>query len=732
MKPFIRTVAVALLLAIAAPALAVTATLFPSPRWQSITAAGVPCVGCKIYTYLTGTTTPATTYTDSAAGTPNANPVVLDSRGEADIWFDPSITYRIVLKTAVDVTLWTKDGITFGASGISFLQAGTGAVLRSIQDKERDVVSVKDFGIGAVDGTTSNQTGIAAAVAASAYNGRNLLFPATGSASGTPYYKLTAELSVPRYNGQVFQGQGRRASRLYQSTSAQYVIRVNHDWATGSTNGTQIRDLWLSGAAGAAGLQQIGMNRSDILFSRIDVPGQGIYNKDTLAVRLIGNEFDGNSYGFLNDGTGVNTGPNNYTWLGNYFNGATEKCISTYSAFAWAFIGNGVESCAKGGVEVTTAGAAILSAAGYYEENKNGVDVTFDNFWGTSASVRSVFHVANYHNGRLAGMTYNYAPIRIKFGEAHYYAYNFFNVGNRAFIFDPTAVITNSFFGPQGYSAAFDMSDPNTVYAGVPVDLLTNRSRINDPAVVPTDGQNLLSGTFPHAWTSTLGAGSTLTVASDQLNGQPTAALVRTTATAQLSRTVAVSATSNSRVRNRFVSFCIDAQVTDVAAKNLDLTMGDGTNTFARSYAIASADGQSRRCVSGRIASGTTTITLIVENTSNNMTSNIASESLFVGMDYDAAPQFAAAPNAFRHNLIGSTTWDPASVANGASTSTTVTVTGAAMGDYANCSFSNALSGLMMGAEVSAANTVTCRLNNNSGGAVDLASGTLRARVIPQ
>lgn len=74
-------------------------------------------------------------------------------------------------------------------------------------------------------------------------------------------------------------------------------------------------------------------------------------------------------------------------------------------------------------------------------------------------------------------------------------------------------------------------------------------------------------------------------------------------------------------------------------------------------------------------------------------------------------------------------TWDPASIANGATATTTVTVSGAALGDFALASFSLSLSGLSLSAYISAANTVTVVLTNNSGAAVNLASGTLAVLV---
>ncbi|RKY12687.1 MAG: hypothetical protein DRP65_00580 [Planctomycetota bacterium] len=79
--------------------------------------------------------------------------------------------------------------------------------------------------------------------------------------------------------------------------------------------------------------------------------------------------------------------------------------------------------------------------------------------------------------------------------------------------------------------------------------------------------------------------------------------------------------------------------------------------------------------------------------------------------------------------LTGSDTWDPGSIADGGEEAKEVTVTGAALGDFARASFSNDVSDLVLDAQVTAANTVTCILANNTGGAIDLASGTIKVEV---
>lgn len=90
---------------------------------------------------------------------------------------------------------------------------------------------------------------------------------------------------------------------------------------------------------------------------------------------------------------------------------------------------------------------------------------------------------------------------------------------------------------------------------------------------------------------------------------------------------------------------------------------------------------------------------------------------------------FQTPPYYMRQVLNFRATWDPPSLADGASDTSTFTVTGAALGDHVDWSFSQSLAGLQAWAYVSSANTVTIARRNNTGGAVDLASGILRIEV---
>lgn len=82
--------------------------------------------------------------------------------------------------------------------------------------------------------------------------------------------------------------------------------------------------------------------------------------------------------------------------------------------------------------------------------------------------------------------------------------------------------------------------------------------------------------------------------------------------------------------------------------------------------------------------------------------------------------------------LQGSATWNASSIADGDMESKDVTVTGAAIGDFVEASMGVDVVDLGISAQVTAADTVTVTLLNNTGGAVDLASTTVRVRVLPK
>ena len=101
-----------------------TTSLAPTPKLQFFDANGDPLVGGLLYTYAAGTTTPLVTYTDSTGVSANTNPIVLDSRGEANVWLAGAI-YKFALYSATNVLIWTVDNINGSTFSVNATGDGT-------------------------------------------------------------------------------------------------------------------------------------------------------------------------------------------------------------------------------------------------------------------------------------------------------------------------------------------------------------------------------------------------------------------------------------------------------------------------------------------------------------------------------------------------------------------------------------------------------------------------------
>jgi hypothetical protein len=105
------------------------ASLLPTTKLMFLGNDGNPLVGGKIYTFDTGTTTPRVTYQDAAGTIPNTNPVILDARGEALIFWSGS--YRVRLEDALGNLIWSVDSVSeiilnyrTGSNGSAIIPAG--------------------------------------------------------------------------------------------------------------------------------------------------------------------------------------------------------------------------------------------------------------------------------------------------------------------------------------------------------------------------------------------------------------------------------------------------------------------------------------------------------------------------------------------------------------------------------------------------------------------------------
>lgn len=199
-------------------------SISPAPKLQFFDANGNPLAGGKLYTYASGTSTPLVTYADSTGTSANTNPIILDSRGEANVWLGSAL-YTMSLYSATNVLIWTVDGINgpdqatlaaLAASGgsalIGYSPGGTGSVTTTVQAKLRQTTSVKDYGaVG--DGTTDDTTAIQNTISAVGAAGGGVVFFPTGT------YKISSKLTINN-NAVFLQGAGRRASTLAPTAMA--------------------------------------------------------------------------------------------------------------------------------------------------------------------------------------------------------------------------------------------------------------------------------------------------------------------------------------------------------------------------------------------------------------------------------------------------------------------------------------------------------------------------------
>ena len=143
---------------------------------QFFTNNGIPLAGGLLYTYIAGTSTPATTYTTSSGSIAHSNPIVLDSSGRVpggEVWLTDNVFYKFIVEDSIGSLIGTYDNITginnsVNAFEVSYTAPYLNSVLSNVGDKLSQYVSVKDFGATG-DGTTDDTNAIQAALNASKY-----------------------------------------------------------------------------------------------------------------------------------------------------------------------------------------------------------------------------------------------------------------------------------------------------------------------------------------------------------------------------------------------------------------------------------------------------------------------------------------------------------------------------------------------------------------------------------
>jgi hypothetical protein len=135
----------------------------------SVLVSGVPTIvmlpanAYRLFTYDAGTSTPRLTWSDAAESTPNANPIILDANGQAQIFYRGN--YRLELRQPVALggaVIWSVDNFNIpdpnASSSIQFAAGSaaspsvrfTGATTSGLYSPAANEVAMSISGVQAV------------------------------------------------------------------------------------------------------------------------------------------------------------------------------------------------------------------------------------------------------------------------------------------------------------------------------------------------------------------------------------------------------------------------------------------------------------------------------------------------------------------------------------------------------------------------------------------------------
>jgi hypothetical protein len=101
-------------------------TIGTYPKFYAHDLDGTPLEGGKLYSYLSGTSTPLALYHDAELTSPWDNPIILDSSGEALFYYGPA-RYKLALHDAQDVPQWVIDPVAGSGGGAAAAGMGLGS-----------------------------------------------------------------------------------------------------------------------------------------------------------------------------------------------------------------------------------------------------------------------------------------------------------------------------------------------------------------------------------------------------------------------------------------------------------------------------------------------------------------------------------------------------------------------------------------------------------------------------
>jgi len=224
---------------------------------------GLPLSGGTIKSYLAGTTTATSMYTDSS-GTSAGSSITLNVRGEPEvsgntinIWLDEGVTYKFVLADSSGTSIWTVDNINVGFAGGSIDIQDTNPLINF----KTGATESFDTRIAQIANGLAFYTGGNGATVLGMFldQNRNLLLDPAG-AGGAP----AAPLHV-------------------KGATADYPIKVE---STDGTAGVQLSDNATTGVVGIAAVGDNAILKGSNVGIGTDSPQSGLHVKNNTGVKV--------------------------------------------------------------------------------------------------------------------------------------------------------------------------------------------------------------------------------------------------------------------------------------------------------------------------------------------------------------------------------------------------------------------------------------------------------------